>query len=533
MPRNPLDVLAQQIVAMCAVERVAGRRPARRWCGAPTRTASCRAPSSRACSTCSPAATRPTSSPSCARASSGTASPTVLHGARRARGRWPSPTPAPSPTAGCSACSCRRLRPRRRAGRGDGLRGARRPDVPARRVDLAHRARSPATACSSRPRRASRAQIPFWKGEGVGRPVELGRAIGAFVRETGALPDGRAVDAAARRDHHLDERAARNLLALPRDQRAATGVLPTDRTIVVERFRDEIGDWRLCILTPVRRRACTPRGRSRSAPGCASELGAETQALWSRRRHRAAPARRRRAAAGRPRRARSRGASRSWSSRELGGSAAVRRPLPRERRPRAAASRAAGPGQRTPLWQQRLKAQSLLAGGRGASASFPIVLETYRECLQDVLRPAGAARAAARGIAAPRARAGRGRDADGSPFAASLLFDYVAQYMYEGDTPPAERRAQALSLDREPAARAARPGRAARPARPRRPGRGRSRLIRRRAPARGRRRPARPAAAARRPRPPAEIDDARGHAAELRCAPAPRRPACASPARSA
>src|SRR5439155_20284623 len=93
------------------------------------------------------------------------------------------------------------------------------------------------------------AVAPFWKGEGVGRPAELGERIGRATRELGALADDRATTV-LEQDYNLDERAARNLVTLLREQEAATGVLPSDRSIVVERFRDEIGDWRVCILTP-------------------------------------------------------------------------------------------------------------------------------------------------------------------------------------------------------------------------------------------------------------------------------------------
>ena len=122
-------------------------------------------------------------------------------------------------------------------------------------------------------------QIPFWRGEGAGRTIELGRALGAFTRELG----GMRADAARRRliaDHRLDERAADNLLAYLREQRDATGVLPTDRTIVVERFRDEIGDWRLCVLTPFGARVHAPWALALGAR-LRNEHGIDAQALWS------------------------------------------------------------------------------------------------------------------------------------------------------------------------------------------------------------------------------------------------------------
>ena len=120
-------------------------------------------------------------------------------------------------------------------------------------------------------------QMPFWKGEGVGRPLELGRALGRFTRELAAEREPAAI-ACLRRDHDLDERAARNLLQYLRDQREATGVLPSDRTIVVERFRDEIGDWRLCLLSPFGGRVHAPVGDGARRACCA------TASAWTPRR---------------------------------------------------------------------------------------------------------------------------------------------------------------------------------------------------------------------------------------------------------
>jgi ATP-dependent Lhr-like helicase len=286
-------------------------------------------------------------------------------------------------------------------------------------------------------------QIPFWKGEAPGRPVELGRAIGAFVRETGAMTEDRAVRL-LRKEHDLDDRAARNLWRYLRDQLDATRVLPSDRTIVVERFRDEIGDWRLCILSPFGGRVHAPWALALGAL-LRERLGAETQALWS-----------------------DDGivlhlpdadeppsadlvaiepdAIEDLVVRELGGSALYGSRF-RENAARALLIPRRRPGQRTPLWQQRLKAQSLLQVAEGYG-SFPIVLETYRECLQDVF-DLPSLRALLQGIERREIALVEAETPYGSPFASSLLFDYIAQYMYEGDSPPAERRAQALALDRE------------------------------------------------------------------------------------
>src|SRR5207302_7237396 len=121
--------------------------------------------------------------------------------------------------------------------------------------------------------------VPFWRGEGVGRPYELGEAVGAVSRELAALPDGKAM-AKLRDEHALDERAAQNLLRFLSEQAAATGAVPSDRTVVVERFRDEIGDWRLCILTPFGARVHAPWALAIAAR-LRDSLGVEVQSIWS------------------------------------------------------------------------------------------------------------------------------------------------------------------------------------------------------------------------------------------------------------
>jgi ATP-dependent helicase Lhr and Lhr-like helicase len=286
-------------------------------------------------------------------------------------------------------------------------------------------------------------QIPFWRGEGVGRPVELGRALGRFTRELAAEREPAAI-ARLREHHDLDERAARNLLQYLRDQRDATGVLPSDRTIVVERFRDEIGDWRLCLLSPFGGQVHAPWAMALGAV-LRDRVGMDTQALWSddgiilhlpdADEPPAADVV-----------ALDADEVEDLVVRELAASALYGARF-RENAARALLIPRRRPGQRTPLWQQRLKAQSLLAATEGYG-SFPIVLETYRECLEDVFDLPGL-RALLRGIERREIALVEAETPYGSPFASSLLFDYIAQYMYEGDAPPAERRAQALSLDRE------------------------------------------------------------------------------------
>jgi ATP-dependent helicase Lhr and Lhr-like helicase len=285
--------------------------------------------------------------------------------------------------------------------------------------------------------------VPFWKGEGVGRPYELGEAIGQTARELVGLDDEQA-QARLVNDHALDERAADNLMVYLREQEAATGALPSDRTVVVERFRDEIGDWRLCVLTPFGGRVHAPWSLALTAR-LRESLGLEVNAIWS-----------------------DDGIALHLPDaeappplddvlvdpdemeelviRELGGTALFGARF-RENAARALLIPRRRPGQRTPLWQQRLKAQGLLQVAR-RYADFPVVLETYRECLQDVFDLPALTKL----LGALRQRSidlVEVETASASPYASSLLFDYVATYMYEDDTPLAERRAQALALDRD------------------------------------------------------------------------------------
>ena len=281
--------------------------------------------------------------------------------------------------------------------------------------------------------------VPFWRGEGIGRPVELGRAIGEFSREA-----VNAEPADLARDYDLDDLAAENLVAYLREQQAATRVVPSDQTIVVERFRDEIGDWRLCVLSPF-------GGRVHAAWALAlasrirDEFELEADAIWS-----------------------DDGiivhlpdADEAPSPdivlleadeiedlvvAELSGSALFGSRF-REAAGRSLLIPRAYPGKRTPLWQQRLKAQSLLEVAKDFPR-FPVTLETYREVLRDVLDLPALAEIL-RDLKSRRISLVEVETQTASPFASSLLFDYVATYMYEGDTPNAERRAAALALDRD------------------------------------------------------------------------------------
>jgi ATP-dependent Lhr-like helicase len=286
-------------------------------------------------------------------------------------------------------------------------------------------------------------RMPFWKGDGPGRPLELGAALGAFVREVRALPEPEAL--ARLRDHHdLDERAAVNLLDFLREQAEATGAVPDDRTIVVERFRDEIGDWRVCILSPFGAQVHAPWAMALRAQ-LAEEWGVEAEMLWS------------------------------------DDGIVLRLPeaideLPTDQllidpdeideillthlpstamfaaRFREAAARALllprrRPDRRTPLWQQRQKAADLLAVA-AQHPSFPILLETTRECCNDVF-DLPALRGLLRDLRSRKIRVVAVETPQASPMAQSLLFGWIGVYMYEGDAPLAERRAAALALDRD------------------------------------------------------------------------------------
>src|SRR5438874_3448763 len=281
--------------------------------------------------------------------------------------------------------------------------------------------------------------VPFWKGDGIGRPAELGRAIGAFAREAvSAEPEALASE------YDLDERAAENLVAYLREQQAATRVVPSDESMVVERFRDEIGDWRLCVLSPF-------GGRVHAAWGLAlsrrirEERELEADAIWSDDG----------IVVHLPDADEPPAAETALIEpdelddlvvRELGSSALFGARF-RENASRSLLIPRATPGKRTPLWQQRLKAQSLLEVAR-RFGQFPVVLETYRECLQDVF-DLPALKDLLRKLHTRELSLVEVETQHASPFASSLLFDYVATYMYEGDTPNAERRAAALALDRD------------------------------------------------------------------------------------
>ena len=281
--------------------------------------------------------------------------------------------------------------------------------------------------------------VPFWRGDGIGRPADLGKAIGAFTREAvNQTPKKLA------KDNDLDQLAAENLVNYLTEQQAATRVVPSDENIVVERFRDEIGDWRLCVLSPFGGRVHAAWGLALSAK-IRDTKDLEADAIWS-----------------------DDGivvhlpdADEPPSAdlvmlepdeledlvvSELSGSALFGARF-RENAGRSLLIPRAWPGKRTPLWQQRLKSQNLLEVARDFPR-FPVILETYREVMRDVL-DLPALQELLGDLHSRRITLVEVETPTASPFASSLLFDYVATYMYEGDTPNAERRAAALALDRD------------------------------------------------------------------------------------
>ncbi|HEY7439591.1 MAG TPA: DEAD/DEAH box helicase [Acidimicrobiia bacterium] len=286
-------------------------------------------------------------------------------------------------------------------------------------------------------------KMPFWKGDKPGRPLELGRAMGSVVRELRTAERASGV-ARLRDDFHLDELAARNLMQYLAEQVEATGVLPDDRTIVVERFPDEIGDWRVCILTPFGSRVHAPWALAIEAR-LMERIDAPVQVLWSDdgivlrlpESVEAIPVEELQinpdeiedlvvgALPG----------SSMFASRFR--EAAARSLLLPKRRP----------GERTALWQQRQRAAGLLEVA-SKYGTFPVVLEATRECLQDVF-DVPALQEVLRDLQARRLRMVTVDTPKASPFAQSLLFGWIAVYMYEGDAPLAERRAAALALDRD------------------------------------------------------------------------------------
>lgn len=286
------------------------------------------------------------------------------------------------------------------------------------------------------------ARLPFWRGDGVGRPAELGAALGAFTGELAGLHR----DAFDRRCAELgfDAYATDNLWGLLDEQRTATAVVPTDTTLLVERFRDELGDWRVILHSPYGLRVHGPLAlavgrRLRERYGIDEKPTASDDGIVMR-----LPDTLDDAPPGAELFVFDADEIDAIVTAEVGGSALFASRF-RECAARALLLPRRHPGRRSPLWQQRQRAAQLLEVAR-KYPDFPVVLETVRECLQDVY-DVPALVALMGGIAGRRVRVLEAETAKPSPFAVSLLFGYVGAFIYEGDTPLAERRAAALSLD--------------------------------------------------------------------------------------
>jgi ATP-dependent Lhr-like helicase len=283
-------------------------------------------------------------------------------------------------------------------------------------------------------------KMPFWKADSAGRPLELGRQIGELVRTLQHLPTASAVQRLVMH-HDLDQQAAENLVRYLADQ-AAAGSVPDDRTIVIERCRDELGDWRICVLSPFGGRIHAPWAMA-AVERARAETGLDVETMWTddgfvvrfpETEDPPDPALMIPAA----------DEVESLVVRQLGGTALFAAKF-REAAARALLLPKRRPGGRSPLWQQRKRASDLL---RVASnyGSFPMLLETYRECLRDVFDIPSLVDTL-RLIEAREIKTVTVDSAMPSPFASALLFGYVANYIYDGDAPLAERRAQALSID--------------------------------------------------------------------------------------
>ncbi|HUY47027.1 MAG TPA: ATP-dependent helicase [Streptosporangiaceae bacterium] len=284
-------------------------------------------------------------------------------------------------------------------------------------------------------------KLPFWHGDAPGRPAELGRALGAYCRELAAATEEDAVTRL--RADGLDQLAAANLVRYLTSQREATGYVPDDRTLVMERFRDELGDWRLVLHSPFGAQVHAPWALAIAARLRERYQGMDVQAMHTDDgivirvpdTEEPPPS----------------GIAEldpddveQLVTDELGNSALFASRF-RECAARALLLPRRQPGRRSPLWQQRQRSAQLLAVAR-KYGTFPIVLETVRECLQDVFDVPGLI-GLMRELTARKIRLVEVETPTPSPFGRSMLFRYVGAFMYEGDAPVAERRAQALALD--------------------------------------------------------------------------------------
>jgi ATP-dependent Lhr-like helicase len=284
-------------------------------------------------------------------------------------------------------------------------------------------------------------RLPFWKGDALGRPAELGAAIGGFTRELAALPPASATERVMA--NGLDEWAAGNLIGYLHEQVAATRVLPSDTSIVVERFRDELGDWRLVVHSPYGTPVHAPwalaiNARLRERYGVDGQAVASDDGIVVR-----IPDTEAEPPSGDVV-VFAADEIEDLVTTEVGGSALFASRF-RECAARALLLPRRDPGRRSPLWQQRQRAAALLEVA-ARYPSFPIVLEAVRECLRDVYDLPALVALLGR-VERREVQVVDVATTQPSPYARSLLFGYVAQFMYEGDSPIAERRAAALSLD--------------------------------------------------------------------------------------
>jgi ATP-dependent Lhr-like helicase len=284
-------------------------------------------------------------------------------------------------------------------------------------------------------------KMPFWKADAAGRPLELGRHIGAMVRLLRQVPAAAAIQRLVRH-HDLDQQAAENLVKYIADQSASAGTVPDDKSILIERCRDELGDWRMCVLSPFGARIHAPWAMA-AVERARTERGLEVETMWTddgfvvRFPETDEP----------PDSALLLPSSDEVEAlvlRQLGGTALFAAKF-REAAARALLLPRRRPGGRTPLWQQRKRAADLLAVA-ARFGSFPMILEAYREILRDVF-DIPALVDTLRRIEQHEITTVTVDSTTPSPFASSLLFGYVANYLYDGDAPLAERRAQALAID--------------------------------------------------------------------------------------
>ena len=283
-------------------------------------------------------------------------------------------------------------------------------------------------------------RMPFWRGDGPGRPLEFGRAVGELTRRLLGMERGTA-ETLLRDDHRLDERAAKNLLDYLTSQKDHAGVVPDDKTVVVECFMDEVGDWRVAVLTPFGARVHAPwamavAGRLRADDADVDMMWTDDGIVFRLPESDRAPDTQLFLPSAQD--------VEDRVVNELGGSALFAARF-RENSARALLLPRRQPGKRTPLWMQRRRSADLLAVA-SRFPDFPILLETYREVLRDVFDLKGL-RDVLIAIEQRRIRVRRTETDFASPFAASLMFSYVGNFIYNGDAPLAERRAATLALD--------------------------------------------------------------------------------------